>query len=301
MPELIKRIRTDMGDAQIDYESLANLPLPDATLTKSGAFADAAAVGVRINSIKDTDLKNIKESISELKTVEVRNNQPTASNTEVWINPGSKDSITIPEIKDSTTNTTDTWSSSKISAEVAKASKSANADVSSVATMKASVENTVTDFNTTASNVNKALTDIGNIQKASVTKAGTDAVASINSTKDKAITDINNSKSSVVSAVTTEGNTQKSAITAEGKKQVSAVTAASTEIQKINGVEITKSTPTNSKTAIWIDPSTKQSMNLPEINDLATNTTDTWSSKKISDEIAALKAQIAALQKLVNK
>lgn len=50
--ELIKRIRTTSGDAQIDYLSLANLPSSDATLTKSGSFADAAVVGTKITKIE---------------------------------------------------------------------------------------------------------------------------------------------------------------------------------------------------------------------------------------------------------
>ena len=45
MADYIKRIRTQSGDKQIDYASLANLPVSDPTLLVSGAFADAAAVG----------------------------------------------------------------------------------------------------------------------------------------------------------------------------------------------------------------------------------------------------------------
>lgn len=51
MADYIKRIRTEAGDLQIDYEALANLPVSDATLTQSGKFADAKAVGDRISGM----------------------------------------------------------------------------------------------------------------------------------------------------------------------------------------------------------------------------------------------------------
>lgn len=190
--------------------------------------------------------------VGAIKTIEVNKTKPTTDNAEVWINPNEKDIITIPEINDVLTNKTDTWSSAKISEEVASASKSASADVSSVATMKASVEGTVADFNTSATKANKTLTDTG--------------------------------------------TAQKNAVTDEGSKQVSAVKSAASEILKINGVEISDTTPTNSKTAVWINSKEKSSTTLPEVNDSAVNTSDTWSSKKINDELQKLIARISALE-----
>ena len=54
MADYVKRIRTEAGDLQIDYESLANLPVSDTTLTQSGKFADAQATGERIKNIAST-------------------------------------------------------------------------------------------------------------------------------------------------------------------------------------------------------------------------------------------------------
>lgn len=51
MANYITRIRTESGDLPIDYNALANLPIPDTTLDKSGSFADAKAVGDQIDSI----------------------------------------------------------------------------------------------------------------------------------------------------------------------------------------------------------------------------------------------------------
>lgn len=53
MADYIKKIRTESGDLQIDYTSLANLPTPDSTLAKSGYFADAKAVGDKITTVNN--------------------------------------------------------------------------------------------------------------------------------------------------------------------------------------------------------------------------------------------------------
>lgn len=51
--KLITRIRTTEGDLQIDYSAIANPPAIDASLTKSGAAADAKAVRDQIDSINN--------------------------------------------------------------------------------------------------------------------------------------------------------------------------------------------------------------------------------------------------------
>ena len=51
MAQLVKKIRTEAGDLQIDYNALANLPTTDTTLAVSGKAADAKIVGDAINDI----------------------------------------------------------------------------------------------------------------------------------------------------------------------------------------------------------------------------------------------------------
>ena len=242
----------------------ANIAITDSRWKELFIVNDGEATADFNNKVKqvDTNTKSVDankkaidiiyEQLKTLSGVEIIKNQPTNEKTAVWINPNEKDIITIPEINDALTNKTDTWSSAKISEEVASASKSASADVSSVATMKASVEGTVSDFNTTATKANKTLTDTG--------------------------------------------TAQKNAVTNEGSKQVSAVKSAASEILKINGVEISDTTPTNTKTAVWINSKEKSSTTLPEVNDSAINTSDTWSSKKINDELQKLIARISVLE-----
>ena len=51
MADYIKRIRTENGDMQIDYQALANLPKSDTGLSISGAFADAKITGDKFKAV----------------------------------------------------------------------------------------------------------------------------------------------------------------------------------------------------------------------------------------------------------
>lgn len=53
--------------------------------------------------------------------VEVSTAQPMEDGTNLWINPNAIESISIPEIDDTTTSSEDTWSSQKIAQEIANA------------------------------------------------------------------------------------------------------------------------------------------------------------------------------------
>lgn len=64
------------------------------------------------------------------------------------------------------------------------------------------------------------------------------------------------------------------------------------KLQSLCGVEITSTTPINDQTGLWINPSSNETVNLPEINDDETNEVDTWSSQKIYNEIAPLKKSL---------
>ena len=79
MSNLIKKIRTQSGDAQIDYEALANLPTSDKTLTQEGSFADAKEVGDRLSSFSD-DIANKEESGTAESKVSAHNTSTDAHN-----------------------------------------------------------------------------------------------------------------------------------------------------------------------------------------------------------------------------
>lgn len=68
-----------------------------------------------------------------------------------------------------------------------------------------------------------------------------------------------------------------------------------TEIDKANTVAISNTEPTNENVAVWIKRDNSSSINLPEINDASVSSVDTWSSKKISEELAEIRASITGI------
>lgn len=68
MADYIKRIRTENGDMQIDYQALANLPKSDTALSTSGAFADAKITGDQIKSV-NTKIDNITNGTTTAPTI----------------------------------------------------------------------------------------------------------------------------------------------------------------------------------------------------------------------------------------
>ena len=65
--------------------------------------------------IEDTEAR---EKLNNIKSTEVSTSPPSSDNAQVWINPESSESFSVPEIKDDTVNATDTWSSKKIESEI---------------------------------------------------------------------------------------------------------------------------------------------------------------------------------------
>ena len=63
---LVTRIRTEKGDLPIDYNALANKPTTDDTLTHSGSFADAKAVGDKIKAVSET-VSQLSEDVAAEK------------------------------------------------------------------------------------------------------------------------------------------------------------------------------------------------------------------------------------------
>ena len=52
--------------------------------------------------------------MKQYSSVQVASEEPTNENVNIWINDNSKESYTLPEIKDNEISNVDTWSSQKI-------------------------------------------------------------------------------------------------------------------------------------------------------------------------------------------
>lgn len=59
------------------------------------------------------------------------------------------------------------------------------------------------------------------------------------------------------------------------------------KINSVNTIEVSETEPTGENVAVWLNPSSEDTINIPEINDSTTSLIDTWSSQKINSELAS--------------
>ena len=57
-------------------------------------------------------------------------------------------------------------------------------------------------------------------------------------------------------------------------------------VENVDGVVVSEEEPTSKDVALWVNLSTGESFKIPEIDDSNVCDEDTWSSKKIQDEIS---------------
>lgn len=63
-------------------------------------------------------LAEIYEIMGKAEEVAVSDTAPTNSGAKLWVDTSGGSEISVPEIKDNATSTTDTWSSSKINSAI---------------------------------------------------------------------------------------------------------------------------------------------------------------------------------------
>lgn len=73
------------------------------------------------------------------------------------------------------------------------------------------------------------------------------------------------------------------------------IEAIKNKLSSIRSIVVSSTTPTDDNVELWINPNETDSFSIPEIKDNATNTVDTWSSKKISDEMDLLSQKTESL------
>ncbi len=70
-------------------------------------------------------LAEINRIVAESAEISISNVAPTNSGAKLWINVDSANEITIPEINDTATSSSDTWSSEKINNTIGESITSA--------------------------------------------------------------------------------------------------------------------------------------------------------------------------------
>ena len=143
MSNLIKKIRTQSGDAQIDYESLANLPVPDKTLTQEGKAADAKEVGDRLGQLSD-DIANKEESGTAESKITAHNTSTDAHNDIRLLIQNLVNTVTA--LLDSDDETLDQTS------EIVAYVKSNKSLIDAITTSKVSVSDIIDNLTTNVAN-----------------------------------------------------------------------------------------------------------------------------------------------------
>lgn len=65
------------------------------------------------------------------------------------------------------------------------------------------------------------------------------------------------------------------------------------EVGNYSSASVSSTTPISDNTQIWINPENEDNFSVPEIKDDTVNATDTWSSRKIDQELSSLKSNKA--------
>ena len=106
-------------------------------------LVDASAVQVNDNGDRLDEVLNEKLNKSEIgnySSASVSTTTPVSDNTQIWINPEDEENFSVPEIKDDTVNTTDTWSSKKIDQELSSLKSNIDNNTANIKNNKISVD-----------------------------------------------------------------------------------------------------------------------------------------------------------------
>ena len=74
----------------------------------------------------------------------------------------------------------------------------------------------------------------------------------------------------------------------KGEENAKSVSALREKLSSLKTISVSPTTPIDDNTELWIDPDATEGFSIPEINDDVTNTSDTWSSEKINNELQSL-------------
>lgn len=74
----------------------------------------------------------------------------------------------------------------------------------------------------------------------------------------------------------------------KGEENAKSVGVLREKLSSLKTISVSPTTPIDENTELWINPDATEGFPIPEINDDVTNTSDTWSSKKINNELQSL-------------
>jgi len=240
----------------------------------------------------------VRSQIQNYRDVSVGTTAPTQGITSVWLDTSPDKQVEgfyVPEIKDDTVNSTDTWSSSKIQ----NAINAVAPDVAVGTTTPTSGEKVWIDTNKLSEAESFTVPEIKDDQtNATDTWSSSKIANEIANAKDDVLIGESGTKTNTKLWIDTSNASSASSFTVPEIKddQVNAVdTWSSSKIQAMfnavnNDIYVGTANPTSGMTKLWIDLSTPQEYFwVPQIDDEVTSVTDTWSSSKIQSELNKIK------------
>lgn len=192
-------------------------------------YSDLASASKEATENLKSEVENMKSSVDQSKSNVAENLKAAESAKKAAQESATNASTSEKNAKAS--ETASATSAKNASTSEANAKKSADG----AATSKAAVDQTVQEFNQTATNALNDVNTAGKAQKDAVTKAGTDALTAISAAKTESVNAVENAGTAQTDKVNKAGTTQTDAVNAAGKKQVGDIdSAGSTKVNEVN-------------------------------------------------------------------
>lgn len=100
-----------------------------------------------LKQYRGKSLAEIQRLIAEAQEVSISETAPTNSGAKIWIDTSMSGEVNIPEIKDDTTSSVDTWSSIKINSFVGT-------------TVESTINETISDSIVTTDDIDNIFTEV---------------------------------------------------------------------------------------------------------------------------------------------
>ena len=299
LAQMLKQVNSDLAVERGRISKLTALP---AGSTKGDAELMDIRNGANGKSYASAG-DAVRDQVKNYRDIVVSANKPTAENVVAWVDTSplaNADTFTVPEIRDDTTNSVDTWSSSKIDKMIKYATK----DVIVSETQPSASDTKLWVDQRPASEADSFM--VPEVRDDLVSSVDTWSSSKINSMLEVAHKDIAVQKTRPAGSDTklwidtSEQGDDQFIIPEIRDDLVSSVdTWSSAKIKAFitqynKDVVVSENSADAHDAKVWIDPDGGDYFMLPQIDDQTVSQVDTWSSQKINLELQRIVDTLAA-------